>query len=184
MNHLSKSQALTAAILICVVVFVSLVLLALIDFSLFFVALIVLIVAICLLRIKKPEIFSIFGRDSGGKADEDIGGPGGEAFNAHIVLLYHNGTSMQQVEVNKPEFSIGRDPKCSFVLTGNTNISRSHVIIRYDAEKKASSIIDNNSTHGTKLNGSAMVPNVPQVLRNGDIIQIEDRILTVQSKNY
>ncbi len=184
MNHLSKSQALTAAILICIVVFVSLVLLALIDFSLFFVALIVLIVGICLLRMKKPEFFSIFKKDSGRTTDEDDKGPGGEAFNAHIVLLYHNGTSMQQVEVNKPEFSIGRDPKCSFVLTGNTNISRSHVIIRYDGEKKESTIIDNNSTHGTKLNGSAIVPNMPQTLHNGDIIQIEDRILTVQSKNY
>ena len=171
-------------ILICVVIFVSLVLLALIDFSLFFVVLIVLIVAISLLRMKKPEFFSIFKKENGGKAAEGPARPDGEAFNAHIILLYHNGTSMQQVEVNKPEFNIGRDPKCSFVLTGNTNISRSHAIIRYDAEKKASSIIDNNSTHGTKLNGSAMVPNVPQVLHNGDIIQIEDRILTVQSKNY
>lgn len=184
MGHLSRSQALTAAILICVVIFVSLVLLALMNFSLFFVALIILIVAICLLRMKKPEFFSVFKKDSGGKADVVAQGPGSEAFNAHIVLLYHNGTSMQQVEVNKPEFSIGRDPKCSFVLTGNTNISRSHVLIRFDAEKKISSLIDNNSTHGTKLNGSSIAPNMPQALHNGDIIQIEDRILTVQSKNY
>lgn len=184
MNDLSKSQALTAFILICVVLFVSLLLLALINFSLFFVALIILIVAICLLRMKKPELFSIFKKESGGGTAQGTDRPGSEAFNAHIVLLYHNGTSMQQVEVNKPEFSIGRDPKCSFALTGNTKISRTHVIIRYDAEKKTSSIIDNNSTHGTKLNGSSMVPNVPQPLHNGDIIQIEDRILTVQSKNY
>ena len=183
MNHLSKSQALVAVILFCIVLFIFLVLLALMNFSLFFVALIVLIVAICLLKMKKPEVFAMFQKDNDGTVAADPVRTDSEAFNAHIVLLYHNGTNTQQVEVNKPEYVIGRDPNSDFTLTGNTNVSREHAIIRYDPEKKNSLIID-KSRHGTKVNGSSLPTNAPQVLHTGDIIQIEDRILTVQSKNY
>lgn len=190
MKNLPQSQARAAAILILIITAVLLVLLALMNISLFFVALILLVVGVSLLRMKKPEFFSIFSKPQ--PRNDAPAGPGAglepekkiDLFTAHIVLLYHGGLSMQQIPVNKPEFSIGRSPDCDFVLSGNTNISRTHAIIRYDAESGQSTVTDHHSVHGTKLNGEWLAPDAPRVLRSGDIIQIEDRVLTVQNKNY
>lgn len=187
MKNLSKKQARTVAILAMVILFVFLLLMALINISLFFVLLVGLVVAVCVLRTKKPEWFEIFSRKSkeaAEAAEDPKRGINRDSFNAHMVLLYHGGVTTQEISVDQPEFTIGRSPNCNFVLSGNTDISRVHAIIRYDAQMDRSTVIDNNSAHGTKVNGDWLTPGAPRMLHNGDIIQIEDRVLTVQNKNY
>ncbi len=187
MNRLSRKQARTLAILAMIILFVFLLLVALMDISVFFVLLILLVAGICVLRTKKPELFGIFSRKPK-EAVEEAGlkniGINREGYSGHMVLLYHYGATSREVSVDNPEFTIGRQSSCNFVLSGNTDISRVHAIIRYDAQMDRSSVIDNNSTHGTKVNGDWLTPGVARTLHNGDIIQIEDRVLTVQNKNY
>ena len=186
MNNLPVGQKRALAILTLIVLAVVLVMLALIDLSAFFIVLILLVLGVCLLRVKKPEFFSIFSRKK--KGDENSAPLPEEqkrsAFSAHIILLYQGGMTTQQISVDREEFSIGRSPSCSFVLSGNTDISRVHAYIRYNADTGRSTITDNNSSHGTKVNGESLIPGQPRTLHNGDLIQIEDRILTVQNKNY
>ncbi len=187
MGSLSRSQARTVAILVMVVLIVFLILMALINISLFFVLLVALVVAVCLLKTKKPELFDVFSGRPKDPAEEprsqNMGFDRGE-YSGHMVLLYHYGAVSQERTVDTPEFTIGRLSSCNFVLSGNTDISRVHAIIRYEPQADRSVLIDNNSTHGTKVNGEWLTPGVSRVLNNGDIIQIEDRVLTVQNKNY
>ena len=188
MNNLPKGQKRALVILCLIVTAVFLLMLAFMDLSAFFILLVLLVLGICLLRMKKPELFSIFAREK--KQAEAAAGSAvpeerkQDAFSAHIILLYQGGMTTQQITVDREEFSIGRSPSCSFVLSGNTDISRVHAYIRYNAETGRSTITDNNSSHGTKVNGESLVPGQPRTLHNGDLIQIEDRVLTVQNKNY
>ena len=187
MSKMPKGQQRAAVILGLIILLVFMVMMAFLDLSVFFILLILLVLGICLLRMKKPEYFSIFAREKK-QTDTPSPAPLGEkhqnAFSAHIILLYQGGMTTQQINVDREEFTIGRSPNCSFVLSGNTDISRVHAIIRYNAERGYSTISDNNSSHGTKVNGENLVPGEPRTLHNGDLIQIEDRILTVQNKNY
>ncbi len=181
-----KGQQRTAVILGLIVLLVFMVLMAFLNLSVFFILLILLVLGVCLLRMKKPEVFSIFSREKKQETASDSSVPDEkrkDEFSAHIILLYQGGVTTQQIPVDKEEFTIGRSQDCSFVLSGNTNISRKHAIIRYDSEQRCSTITD-SSSHGTKVNGESLVPGQPRTLHNGDLIQIEDRILTVQNKNY
>ncbi len=181
-----KKQMKAALILGMIILFVILLLLALMNISLFFVVLIALVVGICVLRAKKPEYFQIFAKEKAGEKTDSAQETSSvrEAFSAHIVLLYHGSVTTQQILVDQPEFSIGRSTSCNFVLSGNTDISRVHAIIHYNEETGQSTVTDNNSSHGTKVNGEWLASGEVRTLHNGDIIQIEDRILTVQNKNY
>ncbi len=187
MNNMPKEQKRAAVILGLIILLVFMVLMALLNLSVFFILLILLVLGVCWLRMKKPEVFRIFARD-GKQADAPDASLQEEkcknSFSARIILLYQGGVTTQQIPVDREEFSIGRSQSCNFVLTGNTNISRVHAIIRYDAENGLSTITDNNSSHGTRVNGENLIPGQPKTLHNGDLIQIEDRILTVQNKNY
>ena len=187
MSKMPKGQQRAAVILGLIILLVFMVMMAFLDLSVFFILLVLLVLGVCFLRMKKPEYFSIFTREKK-QTDAPVSSFGEEkrrdAFSAHIILLYQGGMTTQQIMVDREEFTIGRSPNCSFVLSGNTDISRVHATIRYNAERGCSTITDNNSSHGTKVNGENLVSGVPRTLHNGDLIQIEDRILTVQNKNY
>ena len=181
--RLPKKQAIAALVLILIVLAVALALLAIMDLSWFFVALIALVVGVCVLRAKKPDFFRFKEEKKPSPA------PGGsaaaeEAFSTRIILLLQNGLSTQQVQVDQPVFVIGRGAGCHLRLTGNDRISSSHAVIRFDKRTGSSTLMDNHSRNGTKLNGAYIEPDRQMLLHNGDMIQIEDRLLTVQSKNY
>lgn len=185
MRNLSRGEMKVGVILILVVAVVFLALLAIMDLSLFFLALIAMVVGIYFLRTRKPDFFAIFEKDKPASPDSPRApNPSVRAFSPRIVLLYYSGATTQQIPVNKPEFTIGRGSDCDFTLTGNTNISKRHCVIRYDESKRQSLLVDRQSKNGTKLNGQAVVPNRPYPLHGGDMIQIDDRVLTVQHKNY
>lgn len=185
MKNMPKSQQRALVILGLIVLLVFLVMLALMNLSAFFVLLVLLVLGVCLLRMKKPECFSLFSKEK--KPEEaapETDEKRREAFSARVILLYQGGVTTRQISVDREEFTIGRSESCNFVLPGNTNISRVHAVIRYDREQDRSTITDQNSSHGTKVNGERLTPGEPRTLHNGDLIQIEDRILTVQNKNY
>ena len=184
MNNMPKGQKRAAVILCLIILLVILVMLAFMNLSAFFITLVLLILGLCLLRVKKPEFFSIFAKEKPVEAQEVSDEKKRDVFSAHIILLYQGGMTTQQISVDREEFSIGRSQSCNFVLSGNTDISRVHAFIRYDAERDVSTITDNNSSHGTKVNGDSLSPGVSRTLHNGDLIQIEDRVMTVQRKNF
>lgn len=179
-----KTQQRAAFILICIFLLVLLVLMAFMSFAAFFAVLVLILLGIILLRVKKPEVFRIFSREKPAEAVHNAPEQRKDAFTSRIILLYQGGVTMQQIAVDRESFTIGRSPSCNFVLSGNTDISRVHAIIRYDAERNCSILTDNHSSHGTKVNGVSMNPGESRTLHNGDLIQIEDRVLTVQNKNY
>ena len=184
MNNLPKKQQKLVAILSLVVTLLILVMLFIISPVTGFILFVLLILGLCLLRMKKPEFFSIFSKEKAAAPEAAPEEKKRDAFSAHIILLYQGGMTTQQISVDREEFSIGRSPNCNFVLSGNTDISRVHAIIHYSAERGVSTITDNHSSHGTKVNGDSLMPGQPRTLHNGDLIQIEDRVLTVQNKNY
>lgn len=190
MRKLSRGEFRLAVILILVITLLFLVLLAIMDISLFFLALIAVVVGIYFLRTRKPELFAVFEKEKHTPGydprvnDPFAPHPSVRTFSPRLILLYYSGVSTQQIPVNKTEFTIGRSNDCDFTLTGNTNISKKHCLIRYDENKGQSVLIDKQSTNGTKLNGQALTPGQPYTLHAGDMIQLDDRVLTVQLKNY
>lgn len=191
MRKLSRGEFKLAVILILVVVVVFLVLMAMLDISLFFLALIALVVGLYFLRTRKPELFEIFEKEKKPAQPEDPFPRDPRAprtsmhlFTPKLILVYYSGASTQQIPVTKAEFSIGRSSSCDFTLTGNTNISKKHCVIQYDEKMGQSVLVDKQSTNGTKLNGQPLTPGQPYPLHAGDMIQLDDRVLTVQLKNY
>ena len=190
------------AIVIIVVAVVMLVVAFMIDLGVGLLVLTAAVVGIVVIYQKKPELLDVF-KFGKKKKQEAVGtekrsvsasslvgflmnddGICPAGYTSRIVLLYNNGVSSQNITVDKEVFTIGRSSSCDFTLLGNTDISRQHIIIRYNPEDRTSTVEDNNSTHGTKLNGEGLTPGVARVLHNGDIIQIEDKVLTVQQKHF
>lgn len=186
MKNAQYNQKKLAFILFTIVFSVFMIMLALMNISIFLAVLIVFVIGICLLRMKKPGFFSDFsGKEPIGSSDAvPSRGRAVDGFRSHFILLYHDGVQLWQIPVNKPEFSIGRKETCDLVLRGNNNISKIHAIIKLDAGSGFSMLLDNGSTNGTKLNAERLIALKPYELHSGDMIQIEDRILTVQSKNF
>ena len=65
---------------------------------------------------------------------------------------------------------IGRDPNNGVPLPNDTNSSRRHATIVLDQGQY--SLIDNNSSNGTFLNGVRIQSSAPQPLRSGDEVQV------------
>ena len=181
MFKLSNKEAKALWAIVGAFCFLVLILLLIMNISLFFVALIVMVAALCLIKIYRPQWLEAFKKTP--KPEETPAPPSGEKpgqpFSAKLVLLY----SGSQIQVNRPDFLIGRSRDCDFVLSGNDSISKRHAIIRYDENKGQSTLIDRGSKNGTKLNGQMLLPDCPYPLKPGDVIQIEDRLLTVRQKS-
>lgn len=74
----------------------------------------------------------------------------------------------RSVEINKPVFSVGRDPE-SDILINSKNMSRNHFSIVF--ENDVYKVKDNNSTNGLLLNGRMTKESE---LNNADIIEIAE----------
>ena len=186
MKDMSRSQKIAMIVIAAAVVGILVLLMFLVNPIVGFILLVLAILGLCVLKLKCPQVLEIPPKAGSAAAKTDFlpVNDHSSGFRAHIVLLYQGGMTTQQITVDREEFTIGRHSSCSFQLSGNRDISRKHAIIRYDADRGVSTITDNNSSHGTKVNGESLAPGQPRTLHNGDLIQIEDRILTVQNKNY
>ena len=77
--------------------------------------------------------------------------------------------------LTKPVTVIGRNPsRCDIVFYPNqeSSMSRVHCSIRLDG--KFFTLLDNNSSNGTHVNGERIKPNDPVQLRDGDEIVMGD----------
>jgi hypothetical protein len=87
------------------------------------------------------------------------------------VLEGPPGVAGEVYTLSKPVTVIGRNPsRCDIVFYPNqeSSMSRVHCSIRQDG--KFFSLIDNNSSNGTAINGTRIKPNDPVQLRDGDEI--------------
>lgn len=144
------------------------------------------VVAFCALYKKYPWIVGQFrkaSKESGTNRFKEIIKQKEPQFTPHILLINNNSVCQEMVDVDAPSFTIGRALDCNYVIRGDDRVSRHHAVIRYDETTGRNYLIDENSRHGTRLNGIEIEKHTRQLLHNGDIIQIESCVLGVQTKN-
>jgi hypothetical protein len=61
----------------------------------------------------------------------------------------------------------------------NLGVSRLHLTLRYDAEHRTISLLDNGSINGTYINGQRLHPHEVRVLRDGDELRLGRLVLNV-----
>lgn len=110
----------------------------------------------------------------------------GEArFTPHMILVSVDGMSGGQIVIDKPEFTLGRARGCDYTFPPPCpEISRVHMIVRYDGATGTSFLIDNDSPNGTLLNGKRLASGRPYPLANGDMIQAGTLRFTAQMAHY
>ena len=77
--------------------------------------------------------------------------------------------------------SVGRDDQCSFQLVDN-EISRRHLQIRYDQDKRCHFAVDMRSANGVFVNGERVTDEV--VLKEGDIITVGRSKIKYTRQNF
>lgn len=104
-------------------------------------------------------------------------------FTPHMILVSIDSGS--QIVIDKPEFTLGRARGCNYTFPPPCpEISRVHMIVRYDGASGRSFLIDNDSPNGTLLNGKRLASGRPYPLANGDIIQTGTLRFTAQAAHY
>lgn len=79
----------------------------------------------------------------------------------------------EKITINKAEFRIGKErSKVDYCISGNSNISRTHAIIVY--RNGAFTIVDNNATNGTNVNGVAVPAGKERALTGNETIRLAD----------
>lgn len=91
-------------------------------------------------------------------------------------LSFVAGNTAQHVDVNLPEFSLGRSSENHLVIKDQT-VSGRHAVIRYQEEGGVYLIEDLNSSNGTKVNGR---PVASCELSDGCSIELGGFVLTFQ----
>lgn len=77
----------------------------------------------------------------------------------------------EKISINKPKFIVGKDDKaCSYVISGNSAISRVHAIISKIGNKYY--IQDNKSTNRTFVNNNVIYPFQNVEINDGDYIKL------------
>ncbi len=94
-------------------------------------------------------------------------------FVADHVLVGKDAPFNREYRVDKAEFTIGSDEKCSLVLnTPQRTVSRAHCRIIYRMHSHAYLIEDMHSTNGTYLGTRRLEPNTPERLGDNATIII------------
>jgi hypothetical protein len=104
-----------------------------------------------------------------------VGSPVGAGQGSLAVLDGPPGVVGEVYTLSKPVTVIGRNPsRCDIVFYPNqeSSMSRVHCSIRQDG--KFFTLVDNNSSNGTSVNGSRIKGNDPVQLRDGDEIVMGD----------
>ena len=104
-----------------------------------------------------------------------VGAPSGGGTASLTVLDGPPGVAGESYTLSKPVTVIGRNPsRCDIVFYPNqeSSMSRVHCSVRLDG--KFYTLLDNNSSNGTHVNGTRIKPNDPVQLRDGDEIVMGD----------
>ena len=146
-----------------------------------FALLVVVVVVVMLLRMRGPQ--SSGGGGGGRQAGSNysapatmiVGGSSGPGLGSVAVLDGPPGVVGEVYTLTKPVTVIGRNPsRCDIVFYPNqeSSMSRVHCSIRLDG--KFFTLLDNNSSNGTHVNGERIKANDPVQLRDGDEIVMGD----------
>ena len=165
------------ALLVCLAIYQPLVMLAF---------LFLMVLGLGVLKKFRPQFFAVLRKP----AKQSVSMPGPErtpakpAYTPNLILVAGNLSSVDQILIDRPLFTLGRDPACNFSVPDAADISRFHASIRYDEKTAASYITDTNSNNGTYVNGDRLTPEKPRRLRNGDYIQLGTLRFTAQVAHY
>jgi hypothetical protein len=184
---MSRKQAICYLVILCVLVMALLVLLAIYNIGLMLLAVLLLVIGMGILKKTCPQLFAIFQKpDKKSAIDHFVQNSSvhRRQYVPNLILVANNLTSVGQVVVDKPVFTIGRDGGCDFSLAGAPDISRVHATIRYDEKTAASYIVDNNSHNGTFVNGVKLPPGKQKRINNGDLLQLGTIRFTAQVAHY
>lgn len=94
---------------------------------------------------------------------------GGPAMARAILIRRKNGTN---ININKPEFIIGKERSRVDCCINNNAVSRRHAKI--SSNGGVFFITDLGSSNFTYVNGEQLSPNVPKQLSNGDTVKLAD----------
>ena len=150
--------------------------LAMISVWIMLVTLLLLVLAVGILTQKNPELLAALRSSPGsGKAPKDGSGTaaaGSDPFQPRVVLVgMHTGT-LEQIIIDKPVFTFGRNPACDYTPSNISYVSDVHATFYLDQEKSQILIQDNNSQNGTFVNNLRLTPGIRFPLSEGDIIQL------------
>ena len=95
-------------------------------------------------------------------------------FTSHgtIKLVALNAPTRVEIQITKPEFTIGKKESNDGVISFNKMISRFHCKITNNGRQYM--ISDLQSANGTFVNGIKLQPNVPAPLKSGDMVRLAD----------
>lgn len=102
---------------------------------------------------------------------------GGTQKGVPILTLYNSNLNIRMVGVNGALIGRRQGPYTAF-FENNMYISGVHAQLTYNVGS-GWSIIDKHSSNGTKLNGRDLQPDIPMLLKNGDIVSVANVSLQV-----
>jgi pSer/pThr/pTyr-binding forkhead associated (FHA) protein len=101
---------------------------------------------------------------------------------AQYFLVMQRGSEIGKLfDLNKRQFTIGRNPDNDLVLT-DPLVSRYHSVIQPD-KNGTFRIIDLNSTNGVLVNEGKLDPGIPQALVHHDMIFIGSSVFNIQTRS-
>ena len=175
---MSRKQALCFWILGIVVTLLLSVSFALINIWLMLVFLLLVVFLLGILSRSHPQLLAVF-RKEPSKASVTVTPVESPRFQLtrkssvpNVVLVSMNTGTTEQLIINKPEFTIGRDSSCDYTPLNRSFISHKHATIYFDAETGQVSLEDNGSQNGTFLNNQRLAPGTKYPVSAGDVIQL------------
>lgn len=183
---MSRRQAICYLLILFVFTLAIMVLLAIYHVWLMLFAVLGLVIAVGLLLKTRPQFFEVLQKP---QKNTDVLLSGSSLspkpqYTPNLILVASNLTSIVQIVIDKPVFTLGRDAGCNFCITDAPDVSRVHATLRYDGKTAASYIVDNNSHNGTYVNGMKLAPGKPKRISNGDFIQLGTIRFTAQIAHY
>ena len=102
---------------------------------------------------------------------------GGSQRSVPILTLYNSNLNIRMVGVNGALIGRRQGPYTEF-FENNMYVSGVHAQLTYNVGS-GWSIIDKHSSNGTQLNSRDLQPDIPMLLKNGDIVSIANVSLQV-----
>lgn len=186
---MSRKQAICYLIVALLAIAVGLFFLALlVSVWVMLLVVLLLVLTVGLLLRWKPTLFQVFRKQSSGAYPPVPQGGGSRQAERQpipgLILIGLNTPDRMQIVIDKAKFSLGRDPKCDYALTGCADISRVHAVIQYDQKRQVMLVTDKDSHNGTFLNNVRLEPGQPKKISDGDLLQLGTLRFTVQSARY
>lgn len=184
---MSRRQAICYFAIICVLTLALLVVLAIIHPLAMLGCALIIIIAAGMIKKYRPEWFLIL-RKPASPVNAAVQGSSvirqRTQYSPNLILIASNLSTIGQIVINKPVFTLGRDAGCDFCIVNAPEISRVHATLRYDENTLASYVVDNNSHNGTFVNGVKLIPGKPKRIANGDVMQLGTIRFIAQVAHY